>query len=240
MDATLENEYHSLVMKAVKGKTMPASGPKIKYPSDWDDVKGGRGDREDKVQDRSIAKDDLDALREAWKTKGRKTSGDWLEWMRRFSLELLRRSPSPVIYSCKNLAQVYQHLSHELLNASFISVWSEISPVNSSKFDMSEDALSLVSAIETAIGAQNMPVEVLTKLLSMIEFVELHDKSIPIDKIKIGELSLKVNHMAKALRCKEIEFTRFSKKENWKEEDKQDCIEVRACEEPLDSLRSGV
>lgn len=30
---------------------------------------------------------------------------DWLEWMRRFSVELLKESPSPALRSCSALAQ---------------------------------------------------------------------------------------------------------------------------------------
>ena len=110
--ADLENEYHSLVMKAVKGKTMPKEGPKIKVPSDWEMTRVD-GDREVGVKDRPISEDALKELKNAWDTTGRKTPGDWKEWMRRFSLELLRQSPSPIIHICKNLAQ--QHRLWRLL-----------------------------------------------------------------------------------------------------------------------------
>ncbi|GMH78184.1 hypothetical protein TL16_g07704 [Triparma laevis f. inornata] len=205
VEAGRDNVYHSLVMKAVRGKTMP-TGPVIKIPEAWE---GGGVDREREVgaKDRHISEDGLKNLRQAWDVTGRKTSGDWLEWMRRFSLELLRQSPSPIIYSCQNLAEVYQPLSHELLNAAFMSVWVELSPVEVSVFELTEDALDLARSLEAAIEAQNMPTEVLTDLLSMIEFVELHDKKLPIDVIKIGTQSRKAHHMAKALRCKEIEFS---------------------------------
>lgn len=45
-------------------------------------------------------------LQRAWDVSQRSTSDDWGEWMRRFSLELLRESPSPALRSCSALAQV--------------------------------------------------------------------------------------------------------------------------------------
>ncbi len=34
------------------------------------------------------------------------TKEDWAEWMRNFSVELLRESPSPALRACHALAQV--------------------------------------------------------------------------------------------------------------------------------------
>lgn len=45
-------------------------------------------------------------LQRAWDVSQRSTSDDWGEWIRRFSLELLRESPSPALRSCSALAQV--------------------------------------------------------------------------------------------------------------------------------------
>lgn len=45
-------------------------------------------------------------LQRAWDVSQRSTNDDWGEWMRRFSLELLRESPSPALRSCSALAQV--------------------------------------------------------------------------------------------------------------------------------------
>merc|ERR1719159_242509 len=50
-------------------------------------------------------------LRQAWEASHRSTKDDWVEWMRRFSLELLRESASPALRACWSLAQVYQPLS---------------------------------------------------------------------------------------------------------------------------------
>lgn len=45
-------------------------------------------------------------LQKAWDVSQRSTTEDWGDWIRRFSLELLRESPSPALRSCSALAQV--------------------------------------------------------------------------------------------------------------------------------------
>ena len=45
-------------------------------------------------------------LRRAWESSQRSTVEDWFEWMRYFSVELLRESPSPALRATAPLAQV--------------------------------------------------------------------------------------------------------------------------------------
>lgn len=45
-------------------------------------------------------------LRRAWESSQRVTKEDWAEWMRNFSVELLKESPSPALRACHALAQV--------------------------------------------------------------------------------------------------------------------------------------
>jgi FKBP12-rapamycin complex-associated protein len=45
-------------------------------------------------------------LRRAWEASQRSTKEDWVDWMRRFSVELLQQSPSPALRSCLSMAQV--------------------------------------------------------------------------------------------------------------------------------------
>lgn len=44
-------------------------------------------------------------LRTAGEASQRSTKEDWAEWMRHFSIELLRESPSPALRTCARLAQ---------------------------------------------------------------------------------------------------------------------------------------
>lgn len=46
------------------------------------------------------------ALRRAWESSQRSTKEDWAEWMRHFSVELLKESPSPALRATHALAQV--------------------------------------------------------------------------------------------------------------------------------------
>jgi FKBP12-rapamycin complex-associated protein len=61
------------------------------------------------------------SLKKAWEASQRSTKEDWAEWIRRFSVELLRESPSPALRSCLTLAQDYPPLVRELFNAGFVS-----------------------------------------------------------------------------------------------------------------------
>ncbi len=47
-------------------------------------------------------------LRRAWESSQRSTKEDWAEWMRHFSVELLKESPSPALRATHSLAQVRQ------------------------------------------------------------------------------------------------------------------------------------
>lgn len=48
---------------------------------------------------------------------------DWNEWLRKTSLELLKKSPSPVLKSCASLAEEYLELAAELYNVAFLQIW---------------------------------------------------------------------------------------------------------------------
>ncbi|CAI7993434.1 Serine/threonine-protein kinase tor, partial [Geodia barretti] len=66
------------------------------------------------------------ALTRAWSSVGRVSKEDWVEWLRRLGVELLKESPSPSLRSCWALAQAYNALARELFNAAFVSCWMEL------------------------------------------------------------------------------------------------------------------
>merc|ERR1719183_1759172 len=66
------------------------------------------------------------ALRRAWESSQRSTRDDWAEWMRNFSIELLRQSPSRALRACSSLAQANPAIARELFAAAFVSCWSEL------------------------------------------------------------------------------------------------------------------
>ena len=109
-----------------------------------------------------------DALKKAWEAKGISTPEDWGEWMRRFSVELLRQSPSPSLRGCFALAQAYPPLARELFNAAFVSCWSMLDVPSKNK--------SLVEALKIAFEAPAIPAEIVQQLLNLAEFMEHDDK----------------------------------------------------------------
>lgn len=64
------------------------------------------------------------ALRRAWMSSERSTKEDWIEWMRNFSVELLKESPSPALRACHTLAQIQPQMARDLFPAGFVSCWN--------------------------------------------------------------------------------------------------------------------
>ncbi|ETV93394.1 hypothetical protein, variant 2 [Aphanomyces invadans] len=136
-------------------------------------------------------------LKRAWEASQRSTKEDWLEWMRRFSIELLRESPSAALRSCCSLAQAYNPLARALFNSAFVSCWNQL-------FEQYQDYL--VRALETAFQSDTIPAEILQTLLNLAEFMEHDVEALPIDIRELGELAQKCHAYAKALHYKELEF----------------------------------
>ena len=134
-------------------------------------------------------------LKKVWDSTNLSTKNDWNEWLRKFLVELLKESPYPALRSCKNLAQAYHPLARELFNASFYSCWNELS-------DAYQD--DLVHHLEIAL--KSVLPKILQALLNLAEFMEHDDKPLPISGNTLGELAIKCNALAKALRYKETEF----------------------------------
>ncbi|TPX38402.1 hypothetical protein SeMB42_g06762 [Synchytrium endobioticum] len=136
-------------------------------------------------------------LKKAWEASQRSTRDDWAEWIRRFSVELLKESPSHALRACASLAASYPPLARELFNAGFVSCWSEL-------YDQFQD--ELVRSLETALTSPNIPPEILQTLLNLAEFMEHDDKALPIDIRTLGKYAAKCHAFAKALHYKELEF----------------------------------
>jgi len=136
-------------------------------------------------------------LKNAWDTSQKSTKEDWQEWMRRFSVELLKESPSHALRACASLAGVYQPLAKDLFNSAFVSCWTEL-------YDQYQE--ELIRSIEKALTSSNIPPDILQILLNLAEFMEHDDKSLPIDIRTLGRFAAKCHAFAKALHYKELEF----------------------------------
>lgn len=136
-------------------------------------------------------------LKQAWDTSSRSTREDWLEWLRRLSVELLKESPSHAIRACASIAVLHAPLARDLFNSSFCSCWTVL-------FDQYKE--DLVKSIETALVSPNIPPEVLQTLLNLAEFMEHDEKALPIDIRTLSLYAQKCHAYAKALHYKELEF----------------------------------
>ncbi|GLC61314.1 hypothetical protein PLESTB_001742500 [Pleodorina starrii] len=136
-------------------------------------------------------------LRRAWESSHRVTKEDWAEWMRNFSVELLKESPSPALRACHGLAQVHPSMARELFAAGFVSCWADLDPALQEQ---------LVRSLEAALASPTIPPETVTALLNLAEFMEHDDKRLPLDTRTLGALAEKCHAFAKALHYKELEF----------------------------------
>ncbi|XP_032242839.2 serine/threonine-protein kinase mTOR [Nematostella vectensis] len=139
-----------------------------------------------------------DSLQKAWGASRCVSKDDWMEWLRRLSVELLKESPSPALRSSWATAQTYPPLARDLFNAAFVSCWSELHE---------ELQNELVKNLELALKSQ-IP-EITQTLLNLAEFLEHTEKgALPLSSDLLGEQASKCRAYAKALHYKEEEFHR--------------------------------
>ena len=183
--------YTMLVGKLQKGDPLPQDlNPGDHYGSLTDDTNYAEiGQKKMAVNQQH--------LKIAWDASQKSTREDWQEWIRRFSVELLKESPSPALRACASLAGIYQPLAKDLFNAAFVSCWTEL-------YDQYQE--ELVRSIERALTSPNIPPEILQILLNLAEFMEHDDKALPIDIRALGKYARVCHAYAKALHYKELEF----------------------------------
>ncbi|KAL4938041.1 hypothetical protein BDV06DRAFT_201821 [Aspergillus oleicola] len=183
--------YQILVTKLQKGDPLPQDlNPDESYAPLADDANYAEIGQKKMVVNQQH-------LKNAWDASSKSTREDWQEWIRRFSVELLKESPSPALRACASLAGIYLPLARDLFNAAFVSCWTEL-------FDQYQE--ELVRSIEKALTSPNIPPEILQILLNLAEFMEHDDKALPIDIRTLGKYAAKCHAFAKALHYKELEF----------------------------------
>jgi len=136
-------------------------------------------------------------LKNAFEASQKSTVEDWQEWIRRFSVELLKESPQHALRACAGLGGLYQPLAKDLFNSAFASCWGEL-------YDLYQE--ELLRSLETALTSPNVPPDILQVLLNLCEFMEHDDKALPIDIRTLGAYAAKNHAFAKALHYKELEF----------------------------------
>ncbi|KMQ92782.1 serine threonine-protein kinase mtor [Lasius niger] len=135
---------------------------------------------------------------DAWTATRRVSKDDWLEWLRCFSIGLLKESPSPALRSCWALAQTYAVLPRDLFNAAFVSCWTELNE---------NYRTELIQTLHQALMVPDLPAEVTQTILNLAEFMEHCDKGpLPLDNKILGDTAMHCRAYAKALHYKEDEF----------------------------------
>ncbi|KAF1814810.1 TOR1 phosphatidylinositol 3-kinase [Eremomyces bilateralis CBS 781.70] len=183
--------YAQLVNKLARGESLPQDlSPDHRYGDDDDDhIIAEAALKELQVNQQH--------LKSAWEASQKSTKEDWIEWMRRLSVELLRESPQQALRACTPLASIYNPIARQLFNSAFVSCWTKL-------YDQYQE--DLVHSIETALTSTEIPPDILQMLLNLAEFMEHDDKALPIDVRLLGAYAMKCHAYAKALHYKELEF----------------------------------
>ncbi|EOD48942.1 putative phosphatidylinositol 3-kinase tor2 protein [Neofusicoccum parvum UCRNP2] len=185
------SNYALIVSKLQRGEPLPQDlSPDERYGDDDEDLNATE------ISTKKLAVNQQH-LKNAWDATQKTTREDWIEWMRRFSVELLRESPQQALRACTPLASVYNPIAKSLFNSAFVSCWTEL-------YDQYQE--ELVRSIEIALASPNIPPEILQILLNLAEFMEHDDKALPIDVRTLGMYAARCHAYAKALHYKELEF----------------------------------
>jgi FKBP12-rapamycin complex-associated protein len=161
-------------------------------------------------------------LMRAWTATQRSTRDDWLVWMRGFSIELLKESPSPSLRACSFLAQKYPPLAHSLFQAAFLACWMELTDafqddlIANLEFIFTKCTSTTTttpstsphgpSSSSTSGVAHSIPSSIVGELLSLVEFMEHSEQTLPISIGLLSSLSERCHAFATALHYTESEF----------------------------------
>jgi hypothetical protein len=161
---------------------------------------------------------DQSALIAALDTSSCTKARDWEAWMRRVGLELLRQSPSPLLQLCAPLAAAHPPIAEGLLRPSFLAMWVWLeaaaagTPWGGGVDGGSSHANALghvLAAVEAALRSSALPAPILSQLLNLAEYMELQDKSLPLEAALLARRAAKANALAKLLYYREQQFLKM-------------------------------
>lgn len=123
---------------------------------------------------------------------------DWTEWLKNTSHQLLKQNPSPVLFACASLTEMYAPLASELYNIAFVTCWRNMQDAEKSK---------IMEAFSYAHKSQTKTTQVLQTILNLAEFMELDEISdIMFGSKTLANIAVRCNTLAKALYYWEKEF----------------------------------
>ncbi|XP_035824600.1 serine/threonine-protein kinase mTOR isoform X2 [Aplysia californica] len=194
--------FHILMTRILNGTTIAEEeDDPILMKKERMDILIRKGkDRSDNAPDTTAFKKlsvNFDTMKRALETGRRVSKEDWMEWLRKLSIELLKESPSPALRSCLALAQTYNPLARDLFNSAFLACWTELTEIQQD---------DVIASLEKTLNSPEIP-EIMQTLLNLAEFMEHCDKGpLPVDGHLLGEQAMKCRAYAKALHYKEYEF----------------------------------
>eukprot|EP01130_Rhizamoeba_saxonica_P008636 TRINITY_DN3490_c2_g1_i1.p1 TRINITY_DN3490_c2_g1~~TRINITY_DN3490_c2_g1_i1.p1 ORF type:complete len:1462 (-),score=255.39 TRINITY_DN3490_c2_g1_i1:71-3847(-) len=169
-----------------------------------------RSDSENNISRKTPTEDvNIDLLLDAWDNSSCFIGNDWAIWIRDLTIMLLKHSPSKSLQCCSSLAINFAPIGDNLFNYAFISLWSDITEKN-----LEEVKDNIIARIEQALMSDSIPLDILHKLLDMVEFMELREIEIMFDIVLLGKLAEKCAAYAKSLHYREIEYAIITKTQN--------------------------
>jgi len=69
---------------------------------------------------------DMEVLMKDFDTDKISIEADWNEWLKKTSFQLLKQSPSPILFACSSVAEVYSPIASELYNVAFLTLWNHL------------------------------------------------------------------------------------------------------------------
>lgn len=136
-------------------------------------------------------------LKSSWNCSNVKTTEAWREWFRRFSIQLLKESPSSTLRACSSLVDIPYPLTKELFNISFASCWKEL---------FSENRDDFINSLSMALTSNECPLDIHQNLLALIEYMDHNNTPLPLSLEKLSSFSQKCNFYTKTLYYKELEY----------------------------------
>lgn len=110
----------------------------------------------------------------------------------------MKQNPSPVLFACASLTEMYEPLASELYNIAFVSCWRNMQDVDKSK---------IMDAFNFAHKSSTKTPKVLQTILNLAEFMELDEISdIMFGSKTLANIAVRCNTLAKALYYWEKEF----------------------------------
>ena len=69
---------------------------------------------------------DIEELLKEFDTSKCHIAEDWRRWLFKSSHQLLKQNPSPVLFACSTLTEVYAPLAQDLYCIAFVSCWRQM------------------------------------------------------------------------------------------------------------------